>query len=269
MKTVTHMLILDVDGVISNLKSKKARPEILQHITQKLKNGKPVALNTGRSLHWIITRAGKTLVNNPQIKTFLKNLIIVGEKGGTWMTFDDEGKPQEYVDTTISASSNLQNDIKILINTKHSKSMFYDATKKTMVSIEMQEGYDLNKYAQDQKLSIPQIKEVIKKYGLENILEIEPNPIALDVQNKNVGKDLGAKRILNWLAERKLKVLSFITIGDSKSDIKMAQEINKNNPSVVHVHVGKKGVYDNSYPFEIITTEKEYEEGAKEYLNNL
>ncbi len=133
----------------------------------------------------------------------------------------------------------------------------------------MKDGYDLNKYAQDQKLLIPQVKEIIKKYGLENILEIEPNPIALDVQNKNVGKDLGIKRILSWLKDCKIKVLSFTTIGDSKSDIKMAEELNRNNLSVVHVHVGKKGIYDNSYPFEVITTEKEYEEGAEEYLTSL
>ena len=266
MKTVDHMLILDVDGVISSLKEKKARPEILEYVAEKLRNGKPVAFNTGRSLDWVVTRAGKTLIDNPGIKKFLKNLIIVGEKGGTWMTFDDEGRPQEHVDESISVSSDLQVDIQNLITTKYSESMFYDSPKKTMSSSEMKDGYDMNKYAQDQKLLIPQVEEIIKRYGLENILEIEPNPIALDVQNRNVGKDLGIKRILNWLKACKIKVLSFTTIGDSPSDIKMAQELKKNNFSVRHVHVGKKGVHNGLYPFEVITTKKEYDEGADEFL---
>ena len=257
---------MDVDGVVANLKNKKANPQMLQYIYKELINSMPVALNTGRSLDAVVEKVISPLTKNKNNKSFLKNLIVVGEKGGTWMTFDDEGRPQEHVDESISVSSDLQVDIQNLITTKYSESMFYDSPKKTMSSSEMKDGYDMNKYAQDQKLLIPQVEEIIKRYGLENILEIEPNPIALDVQNRNVGKDLGIKRILNWLKACKIKVLSFTTIGDSPSDIKMAQELKKNNFSVRHVHVGKKGVHNSLYPFEVITTKKEYDEGADEFL---
>lgn len=260
---------MDVDGVITGLKDKKVNPHMLQYIYQELTKNLPVGLNTGRSLDTVIQKIINPLTKERKDNVFLKNLIVVGEKGGTWMTFDDKGNLQKHVDESISISSNLQNDIDKLVNTKYSKSMFYDTTKRTMISTEMKDGYDLNKYAQDQKILIPTVKEMIKKYGLGNILEIEPNPIALDIQNKNVGKDLGAKRILNWLRARKIKVSKLTTIGDSKSDIKMAEEFNRNGFSVRYIHVGKKGIYDNSYPFEVITTEKEYDEGAGEYLNSL
>lgn len=269
MKTVDHMLIMDVDGVITNLKDKKANPRMIQHIHNELANGITVALNTGRSLDAVVGKVISPLTLNHPNKSFLEKLIVVGEKGGVWMTFDDKGEPQKHVDESISIDPNLQRDIQSLISTKYSESMFYDAPKKTMASSEMKDGYDMDKYAEDQKLLIPEVDELIKKYGLEDILEQEPNPIALDVQNINVGKDLGIKRILSWLKERKIKILSFTTIGDSPSDIKMAQELNRNNLSVRHVHVGKKGIHDNSHPFEIITTEKEYEKGAEEYLNGL
>lgn len=269
MKIVDHMLILDVDGVISSLKDKKPNKVVLQHIFSELKKGIPVALNTGRSIEWVITRTGKTIVENPILKKNLHNLIIVGEKGGTWMTFDGNGKPQKYIDESISVSSELQADIQKLITTKYSESTFYDTSKKTMVSTEMKDGYDMNLYDKDQKALIPEVEQTIKKYGLEKTLVVEPNPIALDVQNEHVGKHLGVKRILNWLKERKIKVSNFTTIGDSKSDIKMAEELNRNNLSVKHIHVGKKGVHDASYPFEVITTEKEYDQGAGEFLSEL
>lgn len=268
MKIVDHMLIMDVDGVISSLKEKKARPEILEHIAQELKNGKPVALNTGRSLDWVVTRAGRTLINNPEIKTFLKNLIIVGEKGGTWMTFDDNGKPQEHVDESISISPKLKKEIRDLITAKYYRSMFYDTPKKTMISTEMKDGYDMSEYEKDQRLLIPEVEKVIKRHGLEKVLTIELNPIALDIQNKHVGKHLGIQRILNWLSVRKIRMPSFITIGDMPSDIKMAEELHKNNFSVTHVHVGGKKI-EGKRPFEIITTASHYENGTLEFLKTI
>ena len=259
---------MDVDGVVANLKNKKANPQMLQYIYKELINSMPVALNTGRSLDTVVEKVISPLTKNKNNKSFLKNLIVVGEKGGTCMTFDKNGQPQRHIDKSISISPNLQRDIRDLVAAKYSRSMFYDMPKKTMVSTEMKDGYDMKKYAGDQKLLLLGVKEIIKKYNLENILEIELNPIALDVQHKYVGKHLGIRRILNWIAEKKIRVSNFTTIGDMPSDIKMAQELNKNNFSIIHVYVGEKEM-EGQYPFEVITTERKYEEGAQEYLSNL
>lgn len=268
MQTINRMLVMDVDGVITNLKNKKANPQMLQYLYQELKKGMPVALNTGRSLDTVAQRVINHLTKDKSNKSFLKNLIVVGEKGGTWMTFGDNGESQKHVDASISISSNLQKDIRDIITSKCSKSMFYDTTKKTMISTEMKDGYNMGEYEKNQKLLAPEVKKIIKKYGLEKVLIIELNPIALDVQHKYVGKHLGIRRILNWLRERKINVLNFITIGDMPSDIKMAEEIHKNNFSVTHVYVGEKKIEDQ-YPFKIITTANKYEKGAEEYLNGL
>ena len=259
---------MDVDGVITNLKTKKANPQMLQYIYKELINSMPVALNTGRSLDAVIEKVITPLTANHLDKSFLKNLIVVGEKGGTWMTFDKNGEPQRHIDKSISISSNLQRDIRDLITAKYSKSMFYDMPKKTMVSTEMKDGYDMKKYAGDQKLLLLEVKEIIKKYNLENILEIELNPIALDVQHKYVGKHLGIRRILNWIAEKKIRVSNFTTIGDMPSDIKMAQELYKNNFPVMHVHVGGKKMEDKN-PFKVVTTSDKFEKGTVEFLKSL
>lgn len=259
---------MDVDGVITNLKDKRANPQMLQHLYQELVKGKPVALNTGRSLDTVMEKVIAPLTENHPDKSFLENLIAVGEKGGTWMTFGKEGKPQEHVDESISVSSNLQANIQNLIASKYSRSMFYDSSKKTMVSIEMKDGYDISKYERDQELLVPQVEKIIKRHGLEKNLVIELNPIAIDIQNKNVGKHLGMRHVLNWLRKRKIKVLNFITIGDMPSDIKMAEELHRNNFLVTHIHVGDK-IKEHKYPFRIINTSSRYEKGAKEYLNGL
>ncbi|MBI4089198.1 MAG: hypothetical protein HY424_00655 [Candidatus Levybacteria bacterium] len=269
MKTVDHMLILDVDGVISNLKDKKSNPEVLRYIAKELRNGKPVALNTGRSTEWVLERTLQPLVDDLETRKYLKNLIIVGEKGGTWMDFDENGQPQDHIDKSISIPQNLQNDVRSLVNSKYSDSTFFDLTKRTMISTEMRDGYDMTSYGEDQKLLAPQVDELIRKYQLENVLVVEPNPIAYDIQNIEVGKHLGIKRILNWLKDKGMKIVKFTTIGDSPGDIKMAQELNKNNLKVRHVHVGKKGTHEDSYPFEVITTEREYEEGTEDFLKGL
>src|SRR3989338_1321859 len=86
MKTVDQMLIFDIDGVISDLKEKTSNPTILKYIAEELKNGNPIALNTGRSLDWIIKRGVKTLITDSKIKPFIKNFISFGEKGGSGLT---------------------------------------------------------------------------------------------------------------------------------------------------------------------------------------
>lgn len=256
---------MDVDGVITNLKDKKANPRMIQHIYNELANGITVALNTGRSLDAVAGKVISPLTLNYNNKSFLEKLIVVGEKGGTWMTFDEDGEPQKHVDKSISISPKLKKDIGNLIAAKYSKSMFYDMPKKTMISIEMKDGYGMSKYEKNQRLLIPEVEKVIERHGLKKVLTIEPNPIALDIQNKHVGKHLGIKRILNWLKERKIKVSSFITIGDMPSDVKMAEELYKNNFSVTHVHVGEKKI-EGKRPFEIIATANHYENGALEFL---
>lgn len=267
-RIVNTAWVLDVDGVIANLKNKKANPKILQYIYQQLINNIPLALNTGRSLDDVIKKVLNPLTKNHSKKNFFKNLFVVGEKGATYMTFDDNGESQKHVDVSISISPSLKKDIRDVIAAKYSKSMFYDTTKKTMISTEIKDGYDMSKYEKDQKLLAPEVEKIIKKYRLEKVLIIELNPIALDIQHKYVGKHLGIKYILNWLRKKKINVSNFTTIGDMPSDIKMAEELHRNNFSVTHVYVGEKKIEDQ-YPFKVITTSGKYEKGAEEYLNGL
>src|SRR3989338_2055506 len=139
--------IFDIDGVVTNPTEKKIKKlQILDHIAERLQQREPVIFNTGRSLSWVIEKVLNPLIKKIKDKKLLENLFIVGEKGGTWLTFGRDGKIQQHKDSSISAPTSLQQKIKNLVKRKYLHSMFYDETKQTMISVEMHDNYDLEEY---------------------------------------------------------------------------------------------------------------------------
>jgi hydroxymethylpyrimidine pyrophosphatase-like HAD family hydrolase len=103
MRDVDTAWIFDIDGVVTNPKEKKVKhPQILEHIANELKGGKPVAFNTRRSSFWLIERVINPLLETIQDRSILKNFIAVSEKGASWITFDKNGKMQKHKDNSIS-----------------------------------------------------------------------------------------------------------------------------------------------------------------------
>ena len=75
--------------------------------------------------------------------SILQNLAAVGEKGGTWITFDEAGDMHEGKARELSVPEELKERVRKLIAEKYSDSMFFDETKETMLSTEMIDGHDL------------------------------------------------------------------------------------------------------------------------------
>jgi len=262
------MLIFDVDGVICDLKDKKPNPKILEYISNELTDGYVVALNTGRSLDWIIKNILKTFLDDPKTKPFLKNFIIVGEKGAVWLIFKKNGKPQCFLDKSLSFSSNLKEEIRKIVKSNYSKSMFVDDGKQTAITTEMKDGYNIKEYLKDQKELIVKSNFLIKKHNLTDKLILSSNPIAVDIDSKGVGKDFGVKKILDILKKREIEIRKFITIGDMESDFKMAEELDNQGFTVTHIHVGDTDVNKN-HKFVVKITKNKYEKGTLEFLKSL
>lgn len=268
-----NVYIFDVDGVISDPKEKRPTIEgILDIIAYKLSKNEPVALNTGRSLSWMIERIITPLLLKVNDKKFLQNFFAVGEKGGTWLTFDKEGVQEEHKDASISVPSELQQKVRKLIKSDFSATTFFDDSKLTMVSTEMHDGFDDEKrkqlYEPAQKALVLKLEELLGEKGLKYDFKVDPTTIATDIENKHVGKDFAVKRIIKWLEEKKIKPQKYITFGDSKSDIPMAQELYRQGLSVEFVFVGKKSdVNSSDYPFPVKITNAQYQLGTLEYLN--
>lgn len=263
--------IFDVDGVITNPSEKRiTQLKILNHLVQKLGNGEPIALASGRSLVWIIEKVLNPLIEIVKDKKVLQNLFVLGEKGATWIVFDKRGKMKQDKNNLISVPYFLQEKVRNLIKTNFPGSMFSDETKETMISTEMRDDYEVFEYKKDQDVLVRKLRELLDKEGLSEQLKIDPTTIAVDIQNKTVGKDFTIEKILNWLDKKGVQPQKFIVFGDSLSDLPMGERLRKKGLAVDFVFVGDKKLLEGKiYPFPITFTNDHFEKGTVEYLKNL
>jgi HAD superfamily hydrolase (TIGR01484 family) len=267
--------IFDVDGVISHPNEKKPTIEgILDIIVSNLSKQEPVALNTGRSLEWITERVIGKLLSKITDKTTLQYFFAVGEKGGTWLTFDQAGKIIENRDNSISVPIKLQKKIKNLVEKEFSDTTFFDNSKQTMISTEMLDSIKNEReklYRPAQERIVERMKDILKEMRLEKNFKIDPTTIATDIENNHVGKHYAVNKILSWLRSSKTSPDQFLAFGDSKSDIPMAEELHAQGYPVKFIFVGNKAHIKNpkEYLFPIIITSAEYEYGTLEYLTKL
>ena len=259
--------IFDVDGVLTHPSEKKVTElKLFNQIIKRLQIGEPVILNTGRALNFILKEIIRPLELLIENKDLLNNLFAVGEKGGVSLLYADN-KYSEHVDLSISVNKELQNEAKKITEKQFSDITFYDTTKKTMISIEMLDGFSVEEFKKRQTALNEKLLDLIRQYGQDKIYKIDPSRIATDIENNHVGKGLGVQKALKWLADKKIKPRQFITFGDSISDVAMAQELHDQGLPVEFVFVGEKEILaDKQFKFPVIYTDKRCEAGTMEYL---
>lgn len=230
--------LLDVDGVITDPIEKRITNEaIIDALAEKLNIGEVVGLNSGRSTAWIESNVLPYIVEKVMNPDTLQNLIIIGEKGGTWTTFDENGVRTHDASPKLVLPTGLQGDITSLMQDKYADSMFVGDLKSTMVSIEMRDGYDLSEFRKRQAAFANEAQ-----FLLQDLPEwkIDETTIATDFENIHVGKDLGADRFLEFLKARGITAGHVETFGDSASDIAMADELARRNVNTTFNYVGQR-----------------------------
>jgi len=270
-RTVSHILIFDVDGVLTHPSEKKVTQlKIFLELKNRLENNEPIILNTGRAIDFIIEKILTPLEKIITDKKLLQNLFAVGEKGGVSVSYDDYGQRKIHVDSSISVPKILQTAARRLTKEKFSDSAFYDITKKTMISIEMLDGLSVSKFKIRQNLLNQELDKMLSKYGLNHKYKIDPSRIATDVENNHVGKALGVERALVWLSKKMIKTKQFIAFGDSPADVSMAQALSAKKLPVIFVFVGEKSLLKNKeMNFPIVYTKNHCEAGTVEYLKKI
>lgn len=268
MSVVDTAWIFDIDGVVTNPSEKRVKePQILLHIADKLKKGEPVAFNTGRSSSWLIERVVNPLLEMIQDKSVLENFIAVSEKGGCWITFDKDGTMQQNKDDSISVPESLQQQVKKLIETNYTESMFFDDSKQTMISTEMRDGLSIEQYKKDQNRLVSDFNRILQENNFLDKLKVDPTTIATDIENIHVGKDFATERILDLLKQKEIKPKQFIAFGDSPSDIAMAYKLHERNLSFTFIFVDDKGELKGAkHPFPIVYTKDRFDKGTLEFL---
>lgn len=262
--------LFDVDGVLTDLVEKQVTETALfSYLSSFLHKGDIVAFNTGRSAKWVKERIINQLFEKLDKKELLSDVIIVAEKGGVWMTFDDNATAHQEQDPSMAIPQEFNEQIKQLVEGKYNDAMFFDDTKETMISVEMHDGFDLSSYNKRQKEFNSEVEQLLSKKGLNERYKIHSLSISTDVEEHHAGKALGVDRLLTLFDEKGIIPGAFITFGDSPADFEMGDELAKRGKDITFVYTGDKetlGEITKPYPIEFA---EGYSRGTLSYLENL
>ncbi len=258
--------VFDIDGVIVDPITKKPEDNVLKHISKILDGGNFVALNTGRSFSWtqdsLLSKLSKFILNPEHFKNF----FVVCEKGNVLSEYKDREWTKKVLDDPLPEV--LKNEIKGIIDSEFSECMFLDESKETMITAEMKEGFDTDVFKPRVESLNKQVNALImnKKYASIE-LKTDPTQISLDVQYEDAGKHLGAERIEDFMMEKGIKPETIYMLGDSSSDVQMAEEL-EGSYHVIFVFVNDKSRLKNPPMCEVVYTKEKFTKGTLEFLDS-
>jgi len=269
--TVPRALILDCDGVLTDPVVKcVTKVDTFAALGQRLDRGEVVAINTGRSIAWLIRNGIIDFVERSvHDKANLERFMAVCEKGASWITFIG-GVIRTNIDKTITVPEAVREDVYDLVEERFRDCMFWDPTKLTMISVEMIDGMPLEAFTKRQAQLVADLEAILRSPDHAPFaLQIDATSIATDVQHRDAGKHLGARRIVEWLERRGLAPQHYVTVGDSQSDTAMAEEL-QDAHSVDFVYVGDPvRLNAEALRCRVVQTQARFELGTIEYLSSL
>jgi hydroxymethylpyrimidine pyrophosphatase-like HAD family hydrolase len=257
-------LLLDVDGPISSTRTRTVRLNgLAADLVAIARSGCPVVFNTGRSVDFLaeqvlpaLTQAGLT-ASDP--------VWGVGEKGGTWFSLvERDGVPaigEVSLDETIAPPAALVQAGK-RIAAEHSDVVFFDNTKRTMVSLEQHVAVPREEFLPRRDEIVEAFERAIQETGAKGFT-IYPTVISVDVEHVDSGKALGASRALELIAPRMHAPRRWFTAGDSGQDYDMATYLHEHGFEVSHLDVRLSGDVPDT-PFDVIREVPVLEDGSAE-----
>src|SRR4051794_18020833 len=269
-------LLLDVDGPVSSRLTRTVAPQLLDDLLRLLSAGIPVVLNTGRSAGFVTERILEPLADRLPGRA---RLHAVCEKGGVWTT---AGSGEVHVDATLSVPATCHEAVAELVADGFGDAMFVDGTKRTMATVEARTDVAPSFYLERQRAFDAALLARLTAAGLGIRLRderhpdadggtpwrIDPSVIATDVESVQAGKALGARRALALLRDDGPLPRSWHTVGDSRSDYAMADQLHALGADVTHVDVGPQPPLDRPYPVHTVPGAS-YEAAGEAHLREL
>jgi len=247
-------LLLDVDGPLASpITRTVVAPGLVGDLVALLAAGVPVVLNTGRSDAFV-----RDQVVAPLLAAGLPagaRLHAVCEKGAVWAGIGASGLGEVHVDPALAVPPAAAAVVAELVAAEYAATMFVDATKRSMVSVEGHPHVPLAEYAQAQAAFDVELLAALAAAGLGVRLgdrevpdadgqvpwRLDPSIISVDVESVRTGKDLGARRALELLAADGPLPHVWHTVGDSRTDYAMADQLHALGHDVTHVDVRPAG----------------------------
>jgi len=259
-------LLLDVDGPVASPVTRDVKADIILDLVALATAGIPVIFNTGRSDAFI-----REQVMAPMIAAGIPAGTVIHaicEKGAVWFSYTSAGPGPIHVDRELAVPAAYGDDIRRLVAEDYAAHMFFDETKRAMVSVEQHIDVPSADYLAEQKLFDAEAMELMARHGLgvvrldhhvpnsddEVDYRVDPTIISTDIESVRLGKDLGASRAVELLATQGITPQAWRTVGDSRTDYAMADWLHHNDHPVKHVDVRPAdGVPNKPYP--VLTAE--------------
>lgn len=262
MTTVPPLgLLLDVDGPISSpVERRIAIPSIVEDLVTLAGLGVPIAFITGRSDAFM-----REQVVAPLVRAGLQEgvrLFGVSEKGGAWFPITSSGMGEVTIDRELAPPEDYTAELRELAELRFGDTMFFDDTKHTMISLEQSRDVGHDEYLLAQGQVNQAAFDLLVEYGLgaryggqefpdaqgRVTFRVDPTIISTDVESVLLDKDRGAARALDhFRGDGELPTL-WRTVGDSRSDYLMADQLHAEGFDVAHVDVRPSdGVLDRPY----------------------
>lgn len=262
MNTHKTAWIFDVDGVLTNLGAREiTQPILFPSLAQIIDNHNLLAFNTGRDARFVKSR----IINHLALhtKSPLKDIFIASEKGGVWQEADKA--PQ--INETFALPPAFVEKVKLLITQEFADCVFFDETKRTMISIEMIVNTPLHYFTPRQK----RLNEILTMYlqmaGLSSSYILQEDLIATDIIHKDAGKDVGMQHILTWIETHGHSIDHYYCFGDNPSDTHMGELLAQKKLPFTFVYVGTKPLPPLS--FTPLITENKFDAGTAEAVVKL
>ena len=263
-------LLLDIDGPIASPVSRSiAIPSIIHDLIALAGAGVPIAFITGRSDTFVREQVIAPLLSfglGAALDSPGARMFAVFEKGAAWATVDSAGLGAVEVDSSVAVPAELVDRVRQLHAARFADTMFWDDTKRAMVSIEQRVDVDAAVYraAQHQLNAAAFDAAVELGYGISLgdrtvpdargavPWRIDPTIISTDLESVTLDKDKGAERALDHFRSNGPLPTVWRSLGDSRGDYKMADYVHSLGLEVAHVDVRPAdGVPEK--PYRVIT----------------
>lgn len=265
---------LDVDGPITDPVSKRVTDfAVLDELVVRLRHGEPVVFNTGRSLAWVVDRVVAPLrqrcllAGEDPDALMVGRLLLVGEKGGALGWYSRRGSLLLTHSRALALPLSLRASLSRIVEERYGGAMFIDGGKETMISVEMADGADPSAWRPVQRAFAEETRTLLAQRSLDAAVRVDETQIAVDLQSRRAGKDLGARRALRWMASRGISADRFVCVGDSASDLEMADAIAAAGHPVSFTFVGPEldlGAVRRAYSISV--SARQNQAGTRELL---
>jgi hydroxymethylpyrimidine pyrophosphatase-like HAD family hydrolase len=290
-QNMIELAIFDIDGPVTDPANRRIEQfEVLDLTLDFIIERGYVAYNTGRASAIAQQRVISPLLSRARARGIDHEIVsrrisIFAEKGAVASFWDDRlSRWSHRVDPATVVPADLGREVRDLLRSdrEFQRYIFLDSDKETMISVEM-------RHETSEPMPVPvtveifkpvaerfaaEIRQVARDRGHDDI-EVDCTTIAVDIQRRGTGKDLGARLAFDWLNELDKQVKRVHCFGDSRSDVAMAVEAYSvmsrryadAAERVVYINVGEKLDIDGG--FEVRSFPSWYALGTVAYLRGL